>query len=78
MKINIIGKDSSFQYRLRRLISLKRTTLTQPGFFFFFLSGFFFHEHSQFRGQQGKGEGIYLTPLYHFQESQQLGNLDIT
>ena len=27
---------------------------------------FFFHEHSRFTGQQGKGEGIYLTPLYHF------------
>ena len=35
-----------------------------------FLSGFsiwvFFHEHSRFAGQQGKGEGIFLTPLYHF------------
>ena len=27
IKNNIIGKDSSFQYRLRRLISLKKTTL---------------------------------------------------
>ena len=36
-------------------------------FLFFFLSGFFFfHEHSRFTGQQGKREGIYLTPLYHF------------
>ena len=26
----------------------------------------FSHEHSQFTGQQGKGEGINLTPLYHF------------
>ena len=33
---------------------------------FFFLSGFFFQEHSQFTGQQGKGEVIYLTPAYHF------------
>ena len=23
-------------------------------------------QHSRFTGQQGKGEGIYLTPLYHF------------
>ena len=29
-------------------------------------SFFFFHEHSRFSGQQGKGEGIYLTALYHF------------
>ena len=36
-------------------------------FFLFFLSVFFFfHEHSRFTGQQGKGEDIYLTPLYHF------------
>ena len=35
-----------------------------------------FHEHSQFTGQQGKGEGIYLTPLYHFHPLH--GRLDIT
>ena len=32
----------------------------------FFSVWVFFHEHSRFIGQQGKGEGIYLTPLYHF------------
>ena len=26
----------------------------------------FYHEHSRFTGQQGKGEAISLTPLYHF------------
>ena len=26
----------------------------------------FFHAHSRFTGQQGKGKGIYLTPLNHF------------
>ena len=26
----------------------------------------YFHEHSQFTGQQGKGEVISLTPLKHF------------
>ena len=35
-----------------------------PRFFFIWV---FFHAHSRFTGQQGKGEGIYLTPLYHFQ-----------
>ena len=35
-------------------------------FFFFFSIWVLFHEHSRFTGQQGKGEGIYLTPLYHF------------
>ena len=34
--------------------------------YFFFSIWVFFHEHSRFTGQQGKGEGIYLTPLYHF------------
>ena len=33
---------------------------------FFFSIWVFFHEHSRFTRQQGKGEGIYLTPLYHF------------
>ena len=33
---------------------------------FFFSIWVFFHEHSRFTGQQGKGEGIYLTPLYYF------------
>ena len=32
--------------------------------FFFYLG--FFHEHSRLTGQQEKGEGIYLTPLYRF------------
>ena len=32
----------------------------------FFLSGFFFHEHSRIAGLQGKGEDISLTPHYHF------------
>ena len=33
---------------------------------FFFLSGFFFNEHSRITGLQGKGEDISLTPHYHF------------
>ena len=39
-------------------------TLNQS--FFFFSIWVFFHKHSRFTGKQGKGEGIYLTPLYHF------------
>ena len=34
--------------------------------FFFFSIWVFFHEHSLFTGQQEKGEGIFLTPFYHF------------
>ena len=33
---------------------------------FFFSIWVFFHAHSRFTGQQGKGEAIYLTPHYHF------------
>ena len=35
-------------------------------FFFFFSTWVFFHEHSRIAGLQGKGEGISLTPHYHF------------
>ena len=31
-------------------------------FFFFFCIGVFFHEHSRFTGQQGKGEAAGLEP----------------
>ena len=34
--------------------------------FFFFSMWVFFHEHSRITGLQGKGEGISLTPQYHF------------
>ena len=43
---------------------------------FFFLSGFFFHEHSRFTGQERKGEATSLTPLYHFHPLHR--NLDIS
>ena len=33
---------------------------------FFFSTWVFFHEHSRITGLQGKGEGISLTPHYHF------------
>ena len=35
-------------------------------FFFFFSIWVFFHAQSPFTGQQGKGEGIFLTTLRHF------------
>ena len=39
--------------------------LTQH-YFFFFSIWVFFYEHSRITGLQGKGEGISLTPQYHF------------
>ena len=35
-------------------------------FHLFFFIWVFFHEQSRFTGQQGKGEAISLSPLYHF------------
>ena len=35
-------------------------------YIYFFSIWVFFHDHSQFTGLQGKGEGISLTPHYHF------------
>ena len=43
---------------------------------FLFAVWVFFHEHSGFTWQQGKGEGIYLTPLYNFHPLNR--HLDIT
>ena len=37
-----------------------------PRKFAFFSTWVFSHEHSRFTGQQGIGEAISLTPLYHF------------
>ena len=34
--------------------------------FFLFSIWVFYHEHSQFPGQQGKGEAIFLILFYHF------------
>ena len=42
----------------------------------FFSISVFFHEHSQFTGQQEKGEAISLIPLYHFHPLYR--HLDIT
>ena len=46
-----------------RFITYITYLLTQRWFFFYRV---FFHDHSQITGVQGKGEGISLTPHYHF------------
>ena len=40
--------------------------LLKKSFFKIFSIWVFFHEHSRITGLQGKGEGISLTPHYHF------------
>ena len=45
---------------------MKRDFLDIYFYYYCFSIWIFFHEHSRFTRQQGKGEGIYLTPLYHF------------
>ena len=44
--------------------------------YLFFSLWVFFREHSRFTGLQGKGEGISLTPHYHFHLLQ--GHLDVS
>ena len=48
-------------------INKKRSKVHKHSFIYFCFSIWvFYHEHSRIAGQQGKGEVIYLTPLYHF------------
>ena len=48
---------------LPKSVHLASENLFESSFFFFRV---FFHEHSGFTGQQGKGEVNSLTPRYHF------------
>ena len=48
------------------LIAMKDFSCVCGKFWVFFSIWVFFHKHSRFTGQQGKGETISLTPLYHF------------
>ena len=54
--------------RILQNIKLRKTTMQrfQIQTTNFFSICVLLHEYSQITGQQGKGEGIYLTPLYHF------------
>ena len=47
------------EYNLRNIFRERSYTI-------FFSIWVFFHEHSRTTGLQGKGEGISLTPHYHF------------
>ena len=60
-------KNSSIPEVLRRIFHFC---------FSFFSIGVFFHDHSRTTGLQGKGEGIYVTPHYHFHPLQK--HLDIS
>ena len=52
------------------------STISIKSSFFFFSIRFFFRDHSRITGLQGKGEGISLTPHYHFHPLH--GHLDIS
>ena len=60
-----ITKKISIWYSKTQKRSQKSIRSIAVGLIFFSI-WVFFHEHSRFTGQQGKGEGISLTPLYHF------------
>ena len=55
------------KFHQRCLASPRYASECHAFIFFFFLSIWvFFHDHSRITGLQGKGEGISLTPHYHF------------
>ena len=56
-------------------MKLPLTFISHKVFFFIWV---FFHEHSQFTGQQGKGEGISLTPLCHLHLLHKLSDISRT
>ena len=48
--------------KLKSAAEIKTETILRV----FFSISLFFHEHSRITELQGKGEGIFLTPHYHF------------
>ena len=69
-----------FKYKMYKMLNNRNPSFIQELFSFVLLfsvsTWVFFHEHSRFTGQQWKGEGIYLTPLYQFHPL--LRHLDIS
>ena len=57
---------------LQWLLACLNFTLDSEDFFSIWV---FFHKHSRFTRLQRKGEGIYLTPLYHFHPLQRHLNI---
>ena len=51
---------------LNSLLLLSVMSKTDINIIHLFFIWAFFHKHSPFTGQQGKGQGISLSPLYHF------------
>ena len=62
--LELSQRVSLFTHHAELLLSTLYRTQSSRGCFF--SVWVFFHKHSRFTGQQGKGESIYLTPLYHF------------
>ena len=53
-------------FKLVMMMAIMMMMIIVMMLFFLFSIWVFFHEHSRFTGQQGKGGAITLTPLYHF------------
>ena len=60
-------QSSKYRNKLQYQQKASKVINYEDIYIYFFSIGVFFHEHSRSTGQQGKGEGIYLTPLYHLQ-----------
>ena len=59
-QVSIPQKPAVF---LEKTVNIHKKTLKHSYFFSIWV---FFHKHSRIIGLQGKGEGISLTPQYHF------------
>ena len=66
----IEGTIRKKQYHCNLHLEFQNKVTFTHGFFFvvvvFFYLGFFFHDHLRITGLQGMGEGISITPHYHF------------
>ena len=58
----VTGVICILQNNKLRKITMQRSHIQATSFFYIWV---FLHEHARITGQQGKAEGIYLTPLYH-------------
>ena len=60
---NIVGETDAHSHLQKEKREPAKFDISKVCFFSIWV---FFHEHSRFTGNQGKEEGISLTPFYHF------------
>ena len=61
-----LAENRTIKSLTQPLYYLKKGSIFSENGGFFFIIWVFFNKHSWITGEQGKGEGISLTPRYHF------------